>query len=217
MSAVGDIVERKDRPAQIEFFREAVEDKAETLKQGRYVAKDVDFVRVFIPYSRDTNIFRPDDWLRQLESDARENRIPPDWVVQYRKLYDAWRTGQELPATGTPIKGWAMISPAKQETLIHYHILTVEDLANMNDEGLRRVGMGAIEMRQMAKTWLAQATDKGPITLRLSALERENELLKANLEALTNTNAELRAEVKALGSIQPRVVVEPTIAAGDII
>jgi hypothetical protein len=159
MSSVGEMRELKERPAQIEFSRRPVEDQAASRAEGRYVTKDVDYVTVFIPYSRDTNVFTVNQWLLNLAQYQREGRVPADWVTNYTKLYEAWKNGQELPLDGTPIKGWGVLSPAQQENLIHYRILTVEDAAGMGEDIMRKVGMGATEIKGKAKTWLAQLGD----------------------------------------------------------
>jgi hypothetical protein len=184
MSAVGEIRELKERPAQIEFKRVAVEDQVASKREGRYMTRDVDYVTVFIPYSRDTNVFEVDQWIANLQQYTREGRIPQDWLPNYQRLYDAWKNGQELPPNGTPIKGWGVISPAAQENLIHYRVLTVEDAAGMGEDIMRKIGMGALEIKSKAKTWLAQLNERGPMTVKMAELEKENELLKGSIASL---------------------------------
>ena len=78
MTAVGEIRELKERPAQIEFSRRAIEDTVASKREGRYMTYDVDYVTVFIPYSRDTNVFTVEQWMLNLEQYTREGRIPQD-------------------------------------------------------------------------------------------------------------------------------------------
>ena len=125
------------------------------------------------------------------------DRLSAQWAANYEEQYRAWLNGQELPLSGTPIRGWGIISPAQQETLIKMRVMTVEDLAGMNDEGLRRLGMGAYDMKHKAVAWLSQLSDKGPLTLEVAALKAENSLLKSNVDTLT-------AKVDALVSMLPR-------------
>ena len=215
MSAVGQFEQRQERPAQIKFFREAVEDVAATQREGRYVARDVDFVRVFIPYSKDSNVDEVSNWLAKLENYVQQGRIPSDWLTQDKRRYEAGKAGQELPLDGTAIRGRGVISPAQQETLIHVRILTVEDLANINDDGARRIGMGAIEMKQKANTWLSQLNDRGPLTIKMAAIEAENALLKQNLAGLEKTIAQLLAQ--SGGDARVVVKTDDNIAADDIL
>ena len=195
MTAVGEIRELKERPAQIEFSRRAIEDTVASKREGRYMTYDVDYVTVFIPYSRDTNVFTVE------------------------RLYEAWKNGQELPPNGTPIKGWGVLSPAQQENLIHYRVLTVEDAAGMNEDIMRKLGMGAVEIKNKAKTWLAQLAERGPATMQIAELQRENELLKgsiASLEAKIDrmVNAQHEEEHEARVSVSRETI--GSIEADDI-
>jgi hypothetical protein len=219
MSVVGAIQERGDRPAIVRFERKAMEDKAESLKQNRYVAKDVDFALITPPYSRDVVEVKVEQWLINLDQDVKNNRIPPEWADRYKDAYSKFQGGQEIPLNGTAIRGWGVISPAQQETMIRMNVLTVEDLAGINDEGMKRIGMGALEMKNKAIAWVKQLNDKGPLTMENSALKSENTLLKSNLETLTRQVEELKAMIKPPSLVvdMPIVTRNDQIAADDIL
>ena len=51
--SVGELISREERPAYVRFERRPMEDKAASIREGRYVAKDVDFALVTPPYSND--------------------------------------------------------------------------------------------------------------------------------------------------------------------
>lgn len=207
MSAVvGDIFERKERAAHVRFERRAIEDKPASLLAGHYIGKDVEFALITPPYSRDVFVTEVAHWLNTLDQDVRNGRLPAEWQDGYKKQLAAWRAGQDLPPVGSPIRGWGVLSPAQQEMLTSMNILTVEDLALMNDEGMRRIGMGGLELKNKAKGWLAQLQDKGPLTQEIAAVKAENAVLKTSLESL-------EAQVKAL---REQAVPQTTITADDI-
>lgn len=181
--SVGAIAERTERPAYVRFKRVAIEDKAASLAAGQFVAKNVDYALITPPYSKDVHEVKVATWLEQLKQDESNGRIAAEWVHNYREAYRLWTIGQEMPVNGTAIRGWGVISPAQQEMLIRMNVLTVEDLAGINDEGLRRIGMGAMELKSKAKGWLATLNDRGPLTQRIAALEVENASLRAIVEA----------------------------------
>lgn len=215
MSVVNAIQENQDRPAYVRFERRPVEDKKESLKQGKYVARDVDYALITPPYSKDCIHVKVDQWVENMEQDVRNNRISREWRDQYIKQLEAWRNGQELPPVGTPIRGWGILSPAQQENLIRLTILTVEDLAGVNDEGCRRIGMGSMELRNKAKAWLSQLQDKGPLTNEIAALKSENTSLRTSVETMAAQIEELK---KMVGG-QPQVTIqrETGISADDIL
>lgn len=210
MNAVGEVAGREDRPAYVTFERIAVEDKAASLAAGHYVARDVDYVNVTPPYSKDIWKSKVTQWFDNMKQDVQNGRLPREWMDGYLRKYEAWKGGQEIPLEGTAIKGWGVISPAQQETLLRLNILTVEDLAGVTDEGAKRIGMGAMELKSKARAWLAQLHDRGPLTVKMAALEQENALLKGTIESLTDKVNKL---VQALEGSAPRVTVDvPEIA-----
>jgi hypothetical protein len=196
MSTVGELIDRKDRPAYVRFERVAVEDKAASLEKGHYVAKDIDYANITPPYSKDVFKIKVIQWFKDLEQQIANQRIPREWAEDYKKSYQMWKNGQEMPLNGTPIRGWGVISPAQQETLIRMNILTVEDLSLVNDEGLRRIGMGAMELKNKADGWLRQLNDKGPMTQEISALKNENKQLRDSLENMGKQIEQLRAQIQ---------------------
>lgn len=209
MSMIADVLDREQRPAYVTFERIPVEDKAASLSAGHYVAKDVDYVNITPPYSKDIFKQKVQAWMDQLKADVANERMPKTWADGYEAAYRAWQTGQELPLSGTAIRGWGVISPAQQETLVKMNIRTVEDLAGVNDEGIRRIGMGAVELKQKAIAWLAQLKDKGPLTQEMAALRTENANLRGDLDRALD----------AIERLQSYVVKPATeaIAAEDIL
>jgi len=161
--------------------------------------------------------YKVEQWLINMDRNVRDGRIPEKWADQWKASYNSWKNGQEIPLSGTPIKGWGVLSPAQQATLIAMNCLTVEDLAIINDEGLRRIGMGAVELRDKAKNWLASMKDHGAVTVQLAAMEQENRNLATTVESL-------KAQVEALKNMIPKqqeVMVqvgrEPDISAAELL
>lgn len=98
-------------------------------------------------------------------------------------------------------------------------MLTVEDAAGMNEDIMRKLGMGAVEIKNKAKTWLAQLAERGPATMQIAELQRENELLKgsiASLEAKIDrmVNAQHEEEHEARVSVSRETI--GSIEADDI-
>lgn len=218
MSAVGELVDRKERPAYARFERVAVEDKRASLEAGHYVARDVDYALITPPYSKDVFKIKVSQWLPDLQQQVHNQRIPQQWADDYEKAYRAWQNGQEIPLRGSPIKGWGVLSPAQQETLIRMNILTVEDLAGINDEGIKRIGMGAVDLKTKAMAWLAQLNDKGPLTQEIAAVKSENAILKSNIETLTKKVEELTAQSRVVRDETGTVATVPgVISASDIL
>ena len=219
MSIVGEVVDCKEMAPFVRFERKPIEDKAESERQGRYVAKDVDFALITAPYSKDVFKQKAKDWFATIKNDVQNGRFPQEWYEKFEKQYQAFQNGQELPPEGTPIRGWGVISPAQQEELIRMNILTVEVLSNINDEGIKRIGMGAVELKTKAKAWLSQLNDKGPLTLKVAATEKENAILKASVETLQKQVQALMAALKQepVSHETTEVTAEDILGEDDIV
>ena len=179
-----------------------------------------DMVLVTPPYSKDVFKKEAKSWFDDLAVDVANERIQASWVDKFKDSYERWKSGQELPLDGTPIRGWGVISPAQQENLIRVNILTVEDLSKINDEGTRRVGMGATELKNKALAWLAQLNDKGPLTQEVAELRNANSQLTQQVGTLTSQVEQLMAQLRTQPVAQPAAPAQPEsqeIAAGDIL
>jgi hypothetical protein len=174
----------------------------------------VDYALITPPYSKDVIPLKIEQWKLNLNQDMRAGRIPEDWVKAYVESYEKWLNGQEMPPNGSPIRGWGVISPAQQENLIRINILTIEDLAAANDEGKRRIGMGALELVTKAQTWLKQLQSAGAVTQEMASVKSENAQLRASLEALQEQVKKLAAEKPVA---EPAVSEVLSLSADDIL
>lgn len=216
--SVGELANREERPAYVQFERRAIEDKAASIRDGVYRAKDVDFALVTPPYSKDCVEQKVDQWLANMERNLRDGRVPESWVIQWKDAFKRWKEGQEIPINGTPIKGWGLISPAQQSTILGINCRTVEDLATINDEGIRRLGMGAIELRDKARNWLASMKDHGAMSMKMTAIEQENRVLKSSLETMAKQIEAMKSMLPGTPQYVPHEPSKPDeISASDIL
>ena len=193
--SVMDVVNRKTIRSWVQFEQRDVEDKVAGAALGKYVGVDADFVIITPAYGKDDVHKTVTSWKEGLTAQLQEGKISQEDVNYYLARYDAWKKGLDMPVDGSPIKGWGVISPAQQKLLISVGILTVEDLATINDEGVRRIGMGAVELRRKANAWIAQLNDKGQLTQKMAGIESENEVLKGQVATLTEQVNKLMAMV----------------------
>lgn len=208
------LASQQKKAPHVVFERRPVEDKAATKKEGRYIARDVDYVTVYAPYSdaKETVTYKVTNWFEYLESEVKAGRYSPDWLETHRKNYARFCQGQDIPLNGVPIKGWGVIGPAQQEMLIQRHILTVEDLAGINDVGMRAIGMGAGDLKRKAITWLAQMGEKGPVTIKMTELEKQNDFLTKQVETLTRQVRDLTVLANHAAAQAPPPYQDPTPA-----
>lgn len=187
---------RDEIPAWVDFQVRANEDRAATLANGYYTTKDVEYALVTPPYSKDCVEKEVKDWLIELDDHVRNQRMPQKWRDAYIAKYEAWKKGLEIPEDGVPIKGWSMISPAQQSNLIAAGVRTVEALAKINDEGMKRYGMGAIDLKNKAAAYLKQAAH-GKLAQENAALKADLTDARKTIEEMGKTVAELKRRMDA--------------------
>jgi hypothetical protein len=196
----------EERPAYVMFEMRAVEDRAATITNGYYSTKDVEFALITPPYSKDCVEMECGVWLKKNDDDERNGRIPSTWRDKWKLAYDAWKNGQELPLDGYPIKGWGVLSPSQQANLLAVGIKTVQDLAKVNDEGLKRIGMGSVDLKNRATAWLK--AESGP-----GKLAQENAALKVKVDSQDEQIKQLAATVDELKAMLPKSQERNRVAA----
>lgn len=183
---------QKEMPAWVQFEMRGVEDREATIRNGHYTERDVEFALITPPYSKDCNEKEVSAWLSELADNLRQGRISQGWHDGYVKKYQAWKAGQEIPEDGIPIKGCPIFSPAVQANLIAIGVRTIESGAKMNDEAMKRYGMGALDVKNKCNAYLKTAKNIGPTVQENAALKAEVADLKAKFEQVLESNTELK-------------------------
>lgn len=158
-----------DKGLFVRFYTEAVEDTEASIKEGRPIFKDVDFISIIPVGDKTTEVVRPVN----LDTNGR---IPPD-NVRFAARYAAFKSQTKETKIGTPITEWAPVTKSVALELKGVNIHTVEDLAEVPDN---RLTMGMRDLREKAKAWLASAKSGGDI----SQLVAKNKQLEDDIASL---------------------------------
>jgi hypothetical protein len=189
-------MDKETRPNSVKFETRAIHSGSKSVEAGHAVYDNVDFVIIRTPGSRDTVERKVDDWLRDLKKQALDKgRIPMDHLRFYEACHEAWKKGQETPVSGTPIKMWPVVTPAEIAMLNHAGVLTIEDLAELTESGLRSLGIGGRAWRDKARAWIAAGKDQGKLAEQFAQLQNQIALKDAQLEQMQEKMKELEAAV----------------------
>lgn len=186
----------EDKPPYIQFETRSEEDRDSSIVAGHFVGRDVDFVIVTQRGSRDRIERKWTEWLKVKEQETSEDRFNPMWLDQYKAQYRRWKEGQDDPLTGIPIKSWPVLSPSQTRLLIELSILTVEDLADANEETVTKIGMGARALKEKAKSYLEAAKGPGALAERMTKMEESLAGLQVRNESLETQNADLSRQLE---------------------
>lgn len=175
----------------VTFEKQAVHLKAKSEKStnGRPMYEDRVFVKIIPIGDNKTEIVRE-------ATEADKSRFAEEW--------DRYQRGEEQLYSGTPLKEWPSVQPSQIKMLEHFHIYVVEQLVELDDASIQRLGPGARELQAKAKAFVAKARDNAAVEKYAADNERmanEMESLKAQLKEVSNKIAEsdeLRLENIAL-------------------
>lgn len=156
--------DRESMPAHIEFYTDIQVLGFESQIQGRNVTRPVSMIQFMFPGGK--TIF-----VREATETDK---------IQYRKQWEQFQANQVQIGDGLPIEQWAAIEKGQQLNLKSMHIHTVEQLANVSDNDLSKIGMGALDLRGKARAFIQSfKMDK-----KTEELREENKNLKSDIEAL---------------------------------
>lgn len=191
----GAAVVSEARMPYVEFHQATVEDRTATELAGHRVVKNIAMIHVMQIGSKDCVPMVAEDWLERKRKESFKGTYPEAWVQHFQSKYERWLQGLETPPEGTSITELTFLSPADVENLRAAHVLTGEDLAQLSEQGMALVGMGARELRDRARRWFESANDVGKVAAKLENLSVENADLRRRLEEIMKVNETLRSRL----------------------
>ena len=178
------------RGAQIvHFYKRLVEDPVASAAAGRPKFRELNFVKIVTPGNVD-HVDREVYLDRQKPSKSDDLRFPAEWA--------SFQARGETIQEGTPLAAVPSMSRVQVEELRHFHIVTVEQLAQADDLACQRF-FGLTKLRQWARDYLEAASSGAGIT----RLSRHNEQLENDVQTLHRQVQELTAALAALQKVSP--------------
>ena len=202
----------KARPPHIKFVMRPVEDRNASIEAGYPISNDVPHVIITAQGSRDSVEKPVAEWLAATDAQVQENRVPADWAEKFHQAFAHWKRGEEVPVEGLPLGNWPMITPSELLACKAVHILSLEELAVASDEGVRRLGMGGIALKQRAIRYLAEAGGSGRLMAENLALREQVAASETRREALEERVKALEAAHGAKAGVQ---VIKPKVGIDE--
>lgn len=135
---------------------------------------------------------RPDDLATKM-AHARWNAIKP--------FYEAWKTGEEMPDSGTPLAAWNALAPEQAAIFKTNGVRTVEEVAALTDVHLARIQVPRLrELITQAQCFI-EAQDANRIAYSLEARDEQIKAQQAELDDQKQTIAALLQKVDGLASL----------------
>lgn len=195
--------EKGTRP-HVRFETRPIEDRAASVTAGHKVYKDVDWVIITPAGGKDVREDVADAWLDKIEGQAQNGMYDYEWAKDFRKMFEMYKDGKEMPEDGTPLRMCTtLFSPAEIQNCLAINIRTLESLAQANEEALGRIGMGARALKTRAQEALKTGDGKES-AMKVEALTLENESLKQRVGDLTAVVEEMRAQMAIMMPAEQR-------------
>ena len=161
------------------FYIDTVLNPYATQQAGREVWEEIEMVEMLMPGNMLT---RPTAKV----TDEHRNRWP--------EAYAAFKRGEEMSHDGRPLEEWPMLSKAQVKELKFLDFHTVEQVAEMTELAIQRIGMGARQLKTAAQAFLGSID----ATLPLRNLTAENAQLKSQVDAQAHQLAQQGAMLEQL-------------------
>lgn len=175
-----------DERLWVKFSRKSRRNAFRSEQEGRPIYEPVDYVTIQQPGERD-----------QLVTPVREEhklRFPRQWA--------AYQQSVDQASPGTPVQILFPNEPHITDLLLDLHIQTVEQLAQLSEHGIERLGMDGRKYVQKAKAAMEKSESIKEVTRiqhELTEAQSEIAVLKANNEQLLRRLDALEAMSEAAG------------------
>lgn len=166
-------------------------------EEGHTEYKNKYFATITPAGGKDEVYKEAESWLDELRQKAMVRGpfdvnadVYAEWHRRFSAMFDQYKKGQELDIEGTPLKASLAFNPAELAACESIHIHTLEQLAECNEEAIRRLGMGGRTMKNKAAKILENkidsrvAEENAALRLKVAQLEEKvNQLLtKSDLQ-----------------------------------
>ena len=168
----------------VTFFKHPRKDEKRTLKEGRPMYNDEDYVRIMVPGDKDSIVIRP---ARDMDKE------------RFAKQFAAYEKGEGEAHSGTPLKAWPMVTRGQVEELKFFGVHTVEALADLADIHVQKF-MGVGTLKDQAKAFIQNAKEAAPLVQLNAAIDQKDSEIAALMEAVDDLKTivtELKADKPA--------------------
>jgi hypothetical protein len=177
-----------DRSLSVRFSMQSRIDHQATEKEGRPIHKDVEFITILIPGDKTLTINRP---------------VRKSDMARFPTQYAAFKAQRGAVVTGTPLSGWPLITESQRRELEYFNIVTVEQLADVNDSFAGTM-MGVHQLKQAAQRYITAAKEKAPLIQFTKAMEERDTQIAALQDQLNKLLGMIETQQKAAAPELPK-------------
>lgn len=131
----------------------------------------------------------PEKWpVNERDGDSYEAAVARWRVIG--PAYEAWKSDNEIPTTGTPLEAWSAVTPAQVAVLKQNDVRTVEDVRDMGDNTIGALRFqNARQLPKLAADFL-DSKDSVEKDAKIAHLEEQMAAMVEMLEEKKQATAE---------------------------
>jgi hypothetical protein len=167
-------------PNHVRFHKHPVLQGFESRKAQREIYKDEDFIEIQVPGQKNQISHRAVQ-----DKDKRE--YPTEW--------NAYEAGSDEGLTGSPVGHLPGVSPSKVLELQSLGIHTVEQLVDLSETGIQKLGHGARALIKTGEQYLGQTSEIEDVKKKNEAIEKQNTTLSKQVEELMERMKDLPSAI----------------------
>jgi hypothetical protein len=203
------------------FKYRAVENPVKSKEAGRPIFDDVEECEIRAPGSKDIKTFPATEISRDVvRTDPYTGAVKEiTYAERFQRQYRQFKENTTQTKSGTPLAGVAFLTEARKAELRALNLYTVEQLAQIDGQELKNLGMGGRDLKNSAEAFIADAYRNVPdlnLQARLEAAEARNLVLEQDVAALQHKKATAEAQFDAMTDVELREFIKANTGSAVI-
>lgn len=181
-------IRNTDAVLLVQFRNHAILNEAKTAAEGRPIYDDMEVCEIRGPGSRNTTV-QPALAQSHWDEDPHtglQRRVT--YAERFSRQYTQFKAQQTQTVRGTPLDHVPFLTEARRAELRALNIYTAEQLAEVDGQELKNLGVGGRDMKNRAIEYIAEAKTHAPS----AQLVVELDAMRAKLATLEEDNAALK-------------------------
>lgn len=182
----GTVIERTDACLGVRFFWLEQENDIKSKAEGRPIYDQIEMVEILTPGSKDKLHRKVNDFDK----------------ARFKEKYKAFTELSNNKISGTPLEQFPFISVGDRRELEYFNVYTGEQLINMPDGNIDRLGVNGRDLIKKVSAFMQMAKDTSVVsrmTEENESLKREMALIKEQMNQILQLKQETGSDVEPKG------------------
>lgn len=161
-----------DQGIVVVFKNHSLPNPAKSKEKGRPIYDDMEICEIRYPGDRNrVSVFPAHDFTQYKIDDEDGSSRQVTYAERFAKQYQRFKAKEAQVKEGTPLEELTFLSAAKRSELKGLNIYTAEDLAGLDGQPLKQLGMGGRQIKTQAQAYLDRADNTSLVTKQAAEIE----------------------------------------------